>query len=154
MESSIDEDEIFKTLSHGIRRQIIKIIGNTGKVTFSEIKTILDAIDSPSLSYHLKSLQPLITQEKQKFYKLSEIGTAALLLLTKTDQSIKISKYRRNFLYAYIITVVCWTLAETLVPIILGPETPVIKFAFVQIIITAISVVNFIVIWQLRKRYS
>ena len=147
-----DEDEIFKTLSHQIRRNIIKYIGNKGSVTFSEIRNQIGTIDSPSLSYHLKSLQPLLMQGENK-YKLSSIGDAAFNLLRKTDQSIKISRYRKHFLYAYIITVACWISASTIIPIIIGSNVSVWTIISVQIAITIISTINYIIIWQLRKRY-
>lgn len=67
-----DEDELFKTLTHQIRRDIIKILGES-ELTFTQIKNQLGSIDSPTLSYHLKNLNPLITQVANK-YKLSEIG--------------------------------------------------------------------------------
>ena len=53
----IDEEELIKSLSHKIRRDIIKFIGDGGELTFTEIKNFIESIDSPSLSYHLKSLQ-------------------------------------------------------------------------------------------------
>ncbi|NVM53832.1 MAG: helix-turn-helix transcriptional regulator [Candidatus Helarchaeota archaeon] len=152
IEQSIDEEEIFKTLSHQIRRKIIKFIGNEEKLTFSEIKNHLESIDSPTLSYHLKSLQPLLTQKENK-YKLSEIGEAAFLLLTKTDQSITISKYRRHFLYAYVITVVCWVSASALIPLIVFSNLGNWISPLIQVIISGISGVNYLTIWRLRKKY-
>jgi len=149
----VDEEEIFKTLSHRIRRDIIKVVGNEGKLAFSEIQIKLESIDSPTLSYHLKSMQPLLKQEKNK-YQLSEIGDASLLLLTKTDQSIKISKYRQNFLYAYLVTVACWIAAETIIPFILQPMVNMTAFIGYSIVINVVSVINWIVLWQLRKRYT
>ena len=150
--SVVDEEEIFKTLSHRIRRDIIKAVGNEGKLSFSEIQNKLESVDSPNLSYHLKSMQPLITQKDNK-YELSEIGEAAFLLLSRTDQSVKITKYRRNFLYAYIITVACWLTAQTLIPWLLGSHVDWSIYMYVHIIITIISCINFVIIWQLRKRY-
>ncbi len=147
----VEEEDIFKTLSHRVRRDIIKSIGESKGLSFSDIKNQLESIDSPSLAYHLKSLQSLLKQKENKYF-LSDIGNAAFILLSKTDQSIKISKYQKNFLYAYIITVACWTIAETLVPLILGATTDISIVINVQIVISAISVVNFITIWQLRKR--
>ena len=149
----IDEEEIFKTLSHRIRRNIIKVVGNEGKLSFSEILNRLESIDSPTLSYHLKSMQSLLKQEKNK-YSLSEIGDASLFLLTKTDQSIKISKYRRNFLYAYIVTVACWLAAMTIIPPILGSSISMTAYIGYSIAINVIAVMNWIVLWQLRKRYT
>ncbi len=151
--SVVDEEEIFKTLSHRIRRDIIKVVGNEDKLSFSEIQNKLESIDSPTLSYHLKSMQPLLEQEKNK-YKLSEIGDASLLLLTKTDQSIKISKYRRNFLYAYLVTVACWIAAETIIPFIIAPNVNMTAFIGYSIVINVVSVINWIVLWQLQKRYT
>ncbi|MFX1235514.1 MAG: hypothetical protein ACFFBY_13330, partial [Promethearchaeota archaeon] len=98
-----DEEDIFKSLNHKIRRDIIKIVGNR-TLSFTEIKTHLEPIDSPTLSYHLKSLQSMLNQKENK-YELSEIGEAAVNLLSKTDQSIRISKYKKKFLYAYCVTV-------------------------------------------------
>ncbi|MFX1481299.1 MAG: winged helix-turn-helix domain-containing protein, partial [Promethearchaeota archaeon] len=103
------EDEIFKILTHDTRRSIIKVLGDKD-LTFSEIKRGLEPIDSPTLSYHLKSMKQLIIQKNTK-YSFSDIGRAALLLLTKTDQSIKMSRYRRNFVNAYVITLFCWIAA-------------------------------------------
>jgi len=87
--SFIDEDEIFKSLSHQVRRNIIKILGEN-RLSFTEIINNLEPVDSPTLSYHLKSLQPLLQQKTNK-YELSEIGEAAFNLLSKTDESIRIS---------------------------------------------------------------
>lgn len=150
-EQGFNENEIFKTLSHQIRRNIIKYIGNTGTVTFSQIKNQIDSIDSPSLSYHLRNLQPLLMQDKSK-YQLSSIGDAAFNLLRKTDQSIKISRYRKHFLYAYIITVICWISASTVIPIIINFDLGIWTIISVQIAISIISTINYIIIWQLRKR--
>ncbi|MHA1264322.1 MAG: DUF7347 domain-containing protein [Candidatus Helarchaeota archaeon] len=155
--SSINEEDIFKTLSHRIRREIIKIIGKEGRLTFSEIQNQLDGIDSPTLSYHLKNMlkntQPLLKQEKNA-YLLSDIGEASLLLLTKTDQSIKISRYRKNFLYAYIVTVVCWITAETIIPLILYPNIEHPTFLAYIIVINVLSIVNWIILWTLKKKYT
>jgi len=108
------EDEIFKLLTHQKRRNIIKVLGERD-LTFSQIKRNLE-IDSPTLSYHLKSMNEFLIQKKSK-YAFSDIGKAALFLLTKTDQSIKMSKYKRNFWYAQIITAVCWIIAGFSIPI-------------------------------------
>ena len=59
-QSEINEDEIFKSLAHKLRRKIIKEIGNSKKLLFSEIRKRLKPIDSPTLSYHLKSLETLL----------------------------------------------------------------------------------------------
>ncbi|MFX0035528.1 MAG: winged helix-turn-helix domain-containing protein [Candidatus Hermodarchaeota archaeon] len=78
--SRIDEDELFRSLSHKIRRDIIKILGEN-PLSFSEVINNLENVDSPTLSYHLKSLQPYLQQKESK-YELSGIGEVAFNLLS------------------------------------------------------------------------
>lgn len=146
------EDEIFKLLTHQTRRNIIKVLGERD-LTFSQIKKNLE-IDSPTLSYHLKSMNEFVVQKKSK-YTFSEIGRAALFLLTKTDQSIKISRYRRNFFYAYIITLFCWIAAEIFTPLafwFVSPKT--LSNLIIQIIINGVCTINLIVLGLLKGRYT
>ena len=98
---NIDEEEIFKSLSHKIRRDIVRLIGDGANLTFTGIKNKINIVDSPSLSYHIKSLQVLL-KYKENRYKLSDIGVSAYNLLQKIDQSHKISKYKKRFIYVYI----------------------------------------------------
>lgn len=148
-----DEEEIFKTLGHKIRRDIIKIIGAKEKLTFSEIRKKLGSTESPILSYHLKFLQPLIMQKDGK-YLLNKIGLAAFNLLTKTDESVKISKYKKNFTYAHIVTIICWAIASVLVPFpINNIEDRVITLILINIIIGATSAINQSIIGFLRHKY-
>ena len=150
-ELNIDEDEIFKSLGHQVRRNIVKALGEN-PLTFTEIKHNLDPIDSPTLSYHLKNLQPLLTQKGNK-YELSHIGEAAFNLLSKTDESVRISRYKRKFLYAYYVTVICWVSASTIIPFIISADLGFWKITYVNICITVISTINYIVLWTLRKKY-
>ena len=153
------EEEIFKLLTHQTRRNIIKVLGERD-LTFSQIKNKLE-IDSPTLSYHLKSMSQFVVQKKSK-YSFSEIGRAALLLLTKTDQSIKMSRYKRHFWYAHIITGICWVLAGFLIPItILSIGLKELSEASINLIvwviiigINVISVINMSVIGILKNRYA
>lgn len=152
-EVSSKEDEIFKLLTHQIRRNIIKVLGERD-LTFSQIQTELGSIDSPTLSYHLKSMKEFVVQKESK-YTFSEIGRAALLLLTKTDQSFKISRYKRNFVYAYVITLCCWIAAEILTPLAFWFVTPQeLSNLIIQITINVICTINLIVLGQLRNRYT
>jgi len=147
-----EEDEIFKLLTHPTRRNIIKALGDRD-LTFSQIQKNLK-IDSPTLSYHLKSMNPFVIQKKSK-YSFSDIGRAALLLLTKTDQSIKMSRYRRNFVYAYVITLSCWIAAEILTPLAFWFVSPKnLSNLIIQITINVICTINLIILGLLRNRYT
>lgn len=60
------EESVFKALDHQKRRDVLRYIGETGSVTFTELKKKVDFQDSPSLSYHLKSLEPFLEQRNGK----------------------------------------------------------------------------------------
>ncbi len=146
-----EEDKIFKILTHQTRRNIIKVLGERD-LTFSQIKRNLN-IDSPTLSYHLKSMSPFVIQKKSK-YSFSEIGRAASFLLTKTDQSIKMSRYRRYFLYVYLVTYACWVLIGIVAPLItLYSPSIDISIIIFQIALQFITVANMSVIGFLKSRY-
>ncbi len=77
------EESIFKTLSHQRRRDILRVIGERREATFTEIKNSVEIEDTPSLSYHLNTLDRLIVQ-KGGNYSLSELGKDAYTLICKT----------------------------------------------------------------------
>ena len=145
-----DEDTIFKSLTHQVRRHVIKLFNERKALTFSEIKKGIDPIDSPNLAYHLKSMQILITQVEGK-YSLTKIGIAALNLLSKVDQGTKIKWYQRKFMYAYVITVLCWIAVETLVPLSYYAPIGVWSYGVIMIVINVTAVINQVVIGLLRR---
>ena len=150
--SEINEDAIFKSLSHEIRRDIIRYIGNKKDSTFTDIKNNIMTIDSPTLSYHLKSLKTLIIQKESKYY-LSEIGKASFNLLEKIDQSERIQKGKKRFLDAYFTTVICWISASIIIPLVYLYAPLDFLIPIVQIVITIISSINYVIIWKLRKLF-
>ena len=145
-----EEDEIFKLLTHPTRRNIIKALGERD-LTFSQIQKNLN-IDSPTLSYHLKSMNPFVVQKKSK-YTFSEIGRAALYLLTKTDQSIKMSRYKRYFLYIYLVSYACWVITGAITPFIILFYSIDLSIIIFEIALNVIAVVNMSVIGFLKSRY-
>lgn len=149
----VDEDEIFKSLNHKIRRDIVRVIGDKGKLSFTNIKNQIGDTDSPTLSYHLKSLNLLLISKENR-YDLTKIGEAAYNLLTKTDQSYKVSKYRKRFIYAYIVTLTCWISVQTIIPLaiwyIIGDNFPTYYWVIV-IILNVVSITNYIVIGNLAR---
>ena len=152
VKSEINENAIFKSLSHEIRRDIVRFIGSKKNSTFTSIKNSITSIDSPTLSYHLKSLNHLIIQ-RENTYNLSEIGKASFNLLKKIDQSERIQRGKKSFLYAYFTTVACWISASTIIPLVylFGPEDFLIPI--IQIVISCISAINYLIIWKLRKAF-
>jgi DNA-binding transcriptional ArsR family regulator len=81
--STIDlEEEIFKTLSHQLRRDILRYIGEKKEAKFTEIKSATGIEESASLSYHLKELSPLLKHEED-IYSLSDLGEDIYSLMNK-----------------------------------------------------------------------
>lgn len=76
------EESIFKTLSSQKRRDILRIVGDRGELTFTEIKNSAGIEDSPTLSYHLNALSQLLVQKDGK-YRLSELGRDTYNLMCK-----------------------------------------------------------------------
>jgi len=78
------EEPIFKTLRHPKRRDILRVIGARKEASFSEIKTQADFPDTPSLAYHLNTLDRLVEQKDGK-YRLSDLGRDVFNLICKTS---------------------------------------------------------------------
>ena len=108
------EESVFKTLSHKKRRDILRFIGERGQATFTEIKNSVGVDDSPSLSYHLNTLTPLVVQKEGK-YGLSELGHDAYNLLCKiTTYSVSssiVSSLRKGIPAAMISNAILWAAA-------------------------------------------
>jgi DNA-binding transcriptional ArsR family regulator len=148
----VDEEEIFKSLNHKVRRDIIKCIGKEQAATFSGIKKAVGEIDSPALAYHLKCLSPMLVQ-KEGNYSLSGMGMAAYKLLVHTSDAGRVALGKRRFLYAYIITVVCWVTAESIIPLLINPGVNYVNFIIYEIVINATAITNYMMIWWLRKGF-
>ena len=108
------EESIFKTLSHQTRRDILRFIGEQKQASFTEIKNSVKVEDSAQLSYHLNTLQPLITQKGGK-YTLTKLGQDAYALINKTTACAE-SNSTLNFLRSKIPWVIVanaalWALA-------------------------------------------
>jgi DNA-binding transcriptional ArsR family regulator len=81
-ESGNFEEDVFKTLSHQIRRDILRFVGERKSAKFTEIKKATGIAESATLSYHLSSLAPLL-HHQDGLYKLSDLGKDAYSLMAK-----------------------------------------------------------------------
>ncbi len=118
------EESIFKTLSNQKRRDILRFIGENKQATFTEIKKAAEIEDSSSVSYHLNSLQTLISQKNEK-YTLSELGQEAYNLIVKTNAytttNTVVGYLRRQLSLLIIANALTWALAILSVRYIEGP---------------------------------
>ena len=108
------EESIFKTLSHQTRRDILRFIGEQKQASFTEIKNSVKVEDSASLSYHINTLQPLITQKDGR-YALTELGQDAYALMCKTtacaESNSTLTFLRGRFPLVIVANAVLWALA-------------------------------------------
>ena len=136
------EESVFKALDHQKRRDVLRYIGETGSVTFTELKNKVDFQDSPSLSYHLKSLEPFLEQRNGK-YGLSYLGKSAYSLLLKTGSysraAIHYSK-KKNTIIGHVII---W-LAALGAAVVLGVDS-----FYYTVIIPVLASTSFTIIYAL-----
>jgi DNA-binding transcriptional ArsR family regulator len=144
----LDEGEIFKSLSHEIRRNIIKRLGAKQSLSFSELNAAIGLVDTPTLAYHLKSLKFLVDQKATQ-YSLTEIGQAALLLMDRIDQSNRFKSIKRKFRVANILTIVCWAIIGIVIPFIVAPYVPDSIRITVVVLLNIFTQINSIMIWFL-----
>jgi len=108
------EEAVFKALDHQKRRDILRYTGEVGSSTFTDIKNSLDFPDSPSLSYHLKSLGPFLEQRDGK-YSLSYLGKSAYNLLLRTGSyskaALHYSKKKGTIIGHVVLWLVAWAAA-------------------------------------------
>jgi len=101
------EEEVFKALDHQIRRNVLRYIGEAKEPTFTEILNTVNIPDSPTLSYHLKTLSPFVIQQRGR-YILSPVGKAAYSLLLKTTMYNKQALYMNKKTGVIIGHIVLW----------------------------------------------
>jgi len=101
------EEEVFKALDHQIRRNVLRYIGEAKEPTFTEILNTVNIPDSPTLSYHLKTLSPFVIQQKGR-YILSPVGKATFSLLLKTTMYNKQALYMKKKTGAMIGHIALW----------------------------------------------
>ena len=77
---------------------------------------------------------------------------AALNLLEKVDRTGQIAKIRRKFYFAYVVTVLCWVVAETLVPFFYNKPWGIWSYILIEITINVIPIFNYVLIWRLRGK--
>ena len=96
------EDEtystIFTSLNHSVRRKILKILSE-GPRTFSDMFESL-GISSSLFNYHLENLGELVSKTEDGKYRLSFLGEAAMVTMSKVEETPKSSSGKNlpNFL--------------------------------------------------------
>jgi len=87
---SVPESEIsrfYTVLGHPLRRNIIKIIGETGSASFTDLKSNLK-ISVGTLYYNIDLMEGLVTQDESKRYFLTRRGKIAYHLLVESEEKL------------------------------------------------------------------
>jgi len=84
MSKTEETPQVYAAISHPLRRRILDIISESGCVGFKDLKSALN-ISVGALYYHLDMLRPLIMQDKDRKYFLTDQGKLALKLLASGE---------------------------------------------------------------------
>jgi hypothetical protein len=76
----MSRDDMYHRLRHPLRKRIIEVLGERGRVSFTDLKREVD-IGVGKLYYHLEILGGLVVQDEGRRYMLSGEGRRALELL-------------------------------------------------------------------------
>ncbi|MFQ5712104.1 MAG: winged helix-turn-helix domain-containing protein [Candidatus Geothermarchaeales archaeon] len=77
------EKVVFKSLGHPTRREIIRVIGEKGYATFTDLSALESKVGL--LYYHLNIMSDLLYQDEDKRYILTELGRKAYELLVSGE---------------------------------------------------------------------
>jgi DNA-binding HxlR family transcriptional regulator len=108
------EERVFKSLSNERRREIIRYLGERRTARFNEMKKDLGFEDGASLTYHLGSLEPLLTQGESG-YGLSPAGRDAYGLMRKissvSEATQALTSVRREITAMIVANAILWAAA-------------------------------------------
>jgi hypothetical protein len=75
---------LYGIVSHPLRRKIVEVLGSEGPTSFTTLKKHVDA-KVGTLYYHLDMLKGLVSQDSQKRYLLTSVGTDAYSRLQSSE---------------------------------------------------------------------
>ncbi len=90
-----EDEKIYKILSHKIRRKIIKLIGDAGACSYTEISREVN-LEPGTLYHHIDYLKEYVEQDQEKRYRLTALGKAAYQLIQDVEPVIKSSFKAEN----------------------------------------------------------
>ena len=75
--SKLGEEELnvlFNALSHEVRRKVVKVLGEKGKATYSELMNEVGISDSGTFAFHLRRMRYLVNKDRYGNYFLTDLG--------------------------------------------------------------------------------
>ena len=148
------EEMVFKTLSHQIRRDILRFIGEQKSAKFTEIKKATGIEESASLSYHLSTLTQLLFHDKD-LYKLSTLGKDAYSLMSKlvtySETAEVLGGISRQLGANIIANALLWASALMYVMIVEGPLEILTLIVFASLFSTS-NIILYSILQYTRTR--
>jgi predicted transcriptional regulator len=83
----MSQEDMYYRLQHPVRKRIMEILGEEGKVRFTHLKDAIN-VGVGKLYYHLDILGNLISQDEHKRYMLTSEGERALKILKFGDRGV------------------------------------------------------------------
>ena len=143
------EEAVFRTLSHQRRRDILRFLGESKSVHFTEIKNAIKIEESAALSYHLHELDPLLVHDND-LYKLSELGEDVYSLLNKlvaySSSSATLGIIQQKIGSTIIANALLWGSALAYLVVVEGP----LEFLTMLIFASFFSVSNIILYYIMQ----
>jgi len=136
------EQQVFEALESQKRRDILRIVGENKGIAYTKILNASKVSDSPTLSYHLKSLAPFIEQKEGK-YRLTIIGKDAYNLLLKTHTYDRLALLQKNKNEVMLGNAVIW-LSAIAAAAYIGVDT-----ILSTIILPILAVVSLVITYEL-----
>lgn len=87
-EVSSDTTKVYEALSHPIRKRIVDLIEENGRIGFRDLKNGLK-ISVGTLYYHLDALGDLVAQDAERKYVLTEKGRLAIKMFASSEESLE-----------------------------------------------------------------
>ena len=80
---------IYDVLRNPVRSEIIRLLGERGALSFSELRESLPKMSVGTLYYHLEVLRGLVEQDKQRRYRLTEEGVRVFREMFRVEDRLK-----------------------------------------------------------------
>jgi DNA-binding PadR family transcriptional regulator len=84
----LGRDHVFHILRSPVRRGIIRILGEKGQLSFTDLRKTFPEISVGTLYYHLDLLNQIVTQNSQKKYILTEEGKKILAQVLRSEEAM------------------------------------------------------------------
>jgi hypothetical protein len=120
---NIGQEVVFEILSNPVKRSILRILGERGEVSFTELKTELKT-STGNLYYNLDGMAGFVTKNEKRKYMLTEKGQKLYRFMIDEDARVRSMLMEKKGFLAYIEKYVLPVLVpENIVAILYNEKT-------------------------------